>query len=91
MEKNADYTPPSSIYKLLATNLLQIQKCGNYVKGYIDGKEKLALFMKQYTDLTKTKFIIRTSTCKKSKVSSNGDVRGGTSCTRYGQTGFDLF
>ena len=77
---------PKSIYKLLAIYIQQAQKFGNYIKGYIDGEDNLEEFIKQYSKLSNTKFIVRSS-CKKSKQNLCNDQTSVTNCSRYGQTG----
>uniref|UniRef100_H2YEB4 Uncharacterized protein n=1 Tax=Ciona savignyi TaxID=51511 RepID=H2YEB4_CIOSA len=60
------------------------EKSDNYVKGTIDGKEQLDLFLKDYNQSSKTKFIIRSS-CKKNKEFNSPESNAAGSCTRYGR------
>ena len=87
----------TSMYKLLDARLLQAQKIGNYVKGYIDGKETVEKFIKDYCVFSNTKYIIRSSNIKKTKETQMFKANVGMptshhtnstgSGTRYGNTG----
>ena len=70
-----------SLYKVLAVYVNGAQKFGDYIKGYIDGKDKLDAFLKEYTSSSGMKFIVRTSSKKQKKLSSS------KTCSRYGQEG----
>ncbi|XP_076811359.1 uncharacterized protein LOC143457470 isoform X2 [Clavelina lepadiformis] len=73
-----------SVYRVLSVYLDHAKKFGNYIKGYIDEKDKLEMFLKEYTISSQTKFIIRSS-CKKAKDFSSNETGNATNCTRYGR------
>jgi len=68
-----------SVYSVLATYFNNAEKNGLYVKGYVDGQETFDMFMKEFNDVCKTKFIVRTSW---RKAASNLPRR-----SRYGKSG----
>ena len=79
-----------SIYSLFATKLHQAQKIGNYIKGYIDGKDCLDQFLKEYCDASNTKYIVRSSNKKSREFhfsKRNISDEDGANGTRYGHTG----
>ncbi|XP_002129896.2 uncharacterized protein LOC100187063 [Ciona intestinalis] len=74
-----------TVYRILSIYLNHAEKTGDYVKGSIDGKERLELFLNEYNQSARTKFIIRSS-CKKNKEFNLGDANTATDpCTRYGR------
>lgn len=68
-----------SVYSVLATYFNNAEKVGMYVKGYVDGEDTFEMFMKEFNDVCKTKFIVRTSW---RKAASNLPRR-----SRYGKSG----
>jgi len=79
-------TEEKSVYRVVAQHLQHATKSGNYIKGYIDGKEKLDAFFTDYYIHSKTRFITRSS-CKKKKDYSIAGAKPSSVCTRYGKEG----
>nr|CAB3263045.1 uncharacterized protein LOC100187063 [Phallusia mammillata] len=50
-----------SVYSVLATYFNNAEKVGMYVKGHVDGEDTFEMFMKEFNEVCKTKFIVRTS------------------------------
>ena len=68
---------------------------GNYVKGYLDGKDTVEQFLKEYCEASNTKFTVRSSHKKSKELRfskrSEGNSSESTLGTRYGQTGMSQY
>nr|CAB3263046.1 uncharacterized protein LOC100187063 [Phallusia mammillata] len=74
---NGDPTDPMDVIKTHLQDMWPMQN-GNYVAGYVDGKEKLDTFLNEYNCICSTTYSVRTSVKKSSNSKSKEKRRYGS-------------